>query len=163
MPGFSQRSEPRLKKRSGDIGIGAGIDYGGFGIQANQFIGPICLTGGYGYNKVYFLPFGGVKYYIPLDKYDIIFAPYIKVIYGYNAVIIIKNGPKDFYSGFTPGVGTDIRFGKKKSFGFNFDINVPIRTKKYIRDKDFYKLIYPSYKPNILPVSLSLGFQVCLD
>ena len=152
-----------VKKRSGDIGIGAGIDYGGFGIQLNQFFGPVCLVGGYGYNQVYFLPFGGVKYYFQPIVNKINLEPYIKVIYGYNAVIIIKNGPKDFYCGFTPGIGTDIRFGKKKSYGLNFDLNFPIRTKKYKRDYDNYKITYSNFNQTTLPIAISIGIQISLD
>jgi hypothetical protein len=163
LPGFSQKAVHKPKKSTGDIGLGAGIDYGGFGIQLNQIFGPIYLTGGYGYNNVYFLPFGGLKYFVPLNEPDLIFAPYIKVIYGYNTTIIIKNGPKKFYFGITPGIGTNIRFGKTKSFGFNFDINVPVRTKNYKKDREYYKLIYSTYKPDVLPLSFSLGIQICLD
>jgi hypothetical protein len=163
LPGSSQYDKPIRKKHSGDIGIGAGIDYGGFGIQINQVLGPVCFIGGYGYNKVYFLPFGGIKYYLPFNIYENYFAPYLKVIYGYNSVIIIKYGPKDFYYGFTPGIGTNIRFGKRKSYGFNLDLNIPIRTKKYKKDFETYRLLYGNIKQSFLPILISLGVQASLD
>jgi hypothetical protein len=163
LPAYNQYRERKQKIRSGDIGVGAGIDYGGYGMQINQFLGPVCIMGGYGYNQVYFMPFGGIKYYMPLEEYDLNFAPYVKVIYGYNSVIIIKNGPSEFYWGLTPGIGTEVRFGKTKSYGFNIDINIPVRTKRFKRDLDYYKLIYSDYKKDFLPVALSLGLQVSLD
>ncbi len=163
LPVFSYDRHVPEKKQSGDVGIGAGIDYGGFGIQLNQFFWPICLVGGYGYNNVYFLPFGGVKYYFSTIQNKIKYALYIKVIYGYNAVIIIKDGPKDFYCGFTPGIGTDIRFGKKKWYGLNFDLNFPVRTKKYKRDYDNFKITYSNFNQTTLPIAISIGIQFSLD
>jgi hypothetical protein len=162
LPVNSQHNE-LFKKHSGDIGIGTGIDYGGFGIQVNQFLGPVCFIGGYGFNYIYYMPFGGIKYYILPKNTDNIFAPYLKVIYGCNAVIIIKYGPKDFYYGFTPGIGTNVRFGRIKSVGFNLDINIPIRTKKFNKAFDNYKMLYGNFEKTIFSFPISFGFQIALD
>lgn len=151
------------KKYTGDVGIGIGIDYGGIGIQVNQLLKSIYLIGGFGYNSVYFLPFAGIKYYILEKNSENFFIPYVKVVYGYNAVINIQYGPKDFFCGFTPGIGTDIRFGKQKTFGINVDLNYPLRTKKFKDSYDNYKRLYSNFKQEFLPISLSIGLQINMD
>jgi len=116
------------------IGIGAGLDYGGLGIRAEfQPVKNIGIIGGVGYNLVDPAYNVGLSFKVLPQKK---ITPVVTAIYGYNAVIKIKNPSsggtfysKSFY-GPSIGAGCELynRSGKNK---WAFEIFVPFRSSEF--------------------------------
>ena len=147
-----------------DLGVGFGIDYGGllgiqFGFAPIQHL-TVFASGGY-----YVLGFGwqvGLKgLFIPKTSKHIL-RPYLKATYGTHSAILV-DGTTEYdkiYTGFTIGAGLELRFGKQKKNGFDFDLNVPLRTIDYWDDFNTLKHD-PDYEvtQEPLPVAFSIGFH----
>jgi hypothetical protein len=84
-------------------------------------------------------------------------------MYGINAGMYVEgdNRYNKTFTGWTPGVGFEFMLGKKRRFGYDIDINVPIRSSEY---QDLISLA--NNDPNILtiskpwPVLFSYGFHI---
>lgn len=148
-----------------DMGIGFGLDYGGiFGVRMTfmpmRYLGIFGCAGilndGTGWEagaKGYFIPKSSVK----------IFRPYIKAMYGVNTEVFIK-GTDEYnkhYLGFSAGAGTEFRFGRTKSHGINFDLNVPFRSAEYFTDLNKLRNdpnIDIQFEPGV--ITISFGYHI---
>jgi hypothetical protein len=147
-----------------DLGVGLGIDYGGvLGIQAG-FI-PVKHLVVYGAAGYYMIGFGwqvGVKGMIISEEPKHAFRPFLKGSFGTNSVIVV-DGNSDYdkiYTGFTVGIGAEIRFGKKKKNGFDLELNVPLRTGDFWVDYNRMKndpSMEVTNEP--IPIAFSIGFH----
>ena len=147
-----------------DLGVGFGLDYGGFfGVQAG--FAPIkhltlFASGGY-----YLIGFGwqiGIKgLFIPKTT-EHTARPFLKIMYGTNSVIVVDGAGQydEIYNGFTLGIGTELRFGKKKQNGFDLDLNIPLRIVDFWDDWNTVKND-PSLEvlAEPIPIAFSVGFH----
>jgi hypothetical protein len=147
-----------------DLGFGLGMDYGGLlGVQLGfTAFKHLTFFGAVGY---YYLQAGwniGIKTLLVAKTSKHAFRPYFKGMYGTHSVILVDGADQynKVYNGWTVGIGMELRFGKKKMNGFNFDLNVPLRTTEFWEDYNVMQndpTISVSVGP--MPVAFSLGFH----
>lgn len=144
-----------------DLGLGFGLDYGG--LLGAQFgyapIKHLVLFGAVGYHMVDFGWEVGLKGLFIRKTSEKAFRPYLKVMYGSNSVITAEDTDSydKVYLGFTIGAGAEVRFGKQKHHGFDFDLNVPIRTQEFWDDYNYMEDI--GYEMKSMPVAFSIGYH----
>lgn len=147
-----------------DLGVGLGLDYGGLlGIQLGYSpVKHLLLFASGGYHLIEFGWEVGAKGIILQNTSKNIFRPYLKLMYGNNAVIYVEDNDKyhDTYRGLTPGLGVQLRFGAQKKNGLDIDLNFPIHTNRFKDDYDMMKND-PSVEitQDLLPVAISVGFH----
>lgn len=133
------------------IGIGAGLDYGGYGTKAEilpiKFVG---LFAGIGYNLANIGFNGGLSFKV-LPKKNI--TPTLLAMYGYNGVIsytlpYTRDVYKSVYYGFTTGVGIDFHLGKRKFNKLTTEFLVPFRKQEFYDRSDY-----------ALPFTFTVGFN----
>jgi hypothetical protein len=145
-----------------NIGLGGGIDYGGFGgrisiltSQKLEFFGAI------GYNLLGIGLNGGVDWRIlPQSR----ICPYFGAMYGYNAVIKVKGAEmyNKTYYGPSWNLGLEFWSRRNKSF-FNFELIVPIRSSEYHKDiKDLKNNQNITFSNVPLPFGISIGYHFSL-
>lgn len=145
------------------FGIGLGLEYGGIGIQAeylpSKYLG-IFAGGGYNLLDPAFNVGVNMKL-LPGKK----FCPTLTAMYGYNAVLKLKDftgtllSHSKTYFGPTIGAGVEIRVSKNDKDKFSFGIRVPFRNKEF-RDKyNALKDAGHKFDPDILPVTFSIGYH----
>ena len=138
------------------FGIGGGLDYGGLGLrgelQPNKNIG-IFVGAGYNFAAPAFN--AGASYKIVTGGKA---QPFLTAMYGYNAVIKIKNAFADDYYGFTTGVGCELyeRDGKRK---WLFELLVPFRRQEFRDQYQELKDFGYEFNPGILPVTFTIGYN----
>ncbi|HNR19069.1 MAG TPA: hypothetical protein PKN75_06485 [Bacteroidia bacterium] len=146
-------------KAFANLGLGLGLDYGGFGVKLNLnptknlgfFIG-----GGYAIVKPGFN--AGVTLRILPDKQ---FCPFVSGMYGYNAAVKIKGAAKynKLYYGPSFSIGGEL-WGKSRTGFWNFELILPVRSQEFNDDWDALKND-PGIKieQDILPVAFTIGYQ----
>ncbi len=145
------------------IGVGAGLDYGGFGGNLTFYpIKGLGLFGGVGYALAGVGFNTGVKYrYIP-KKPDARVRPFALAMYGYNAAVAVLNAShhnKLFY-GPTLGAGIDLLGQAQKRGYWSFGVFVPIRkpeVKEYIEDLE--NNFGADFTNSLFPVTVSIGYK----
>ncbi len=159
-----------LDPRKPDIvnfGPGFGFDYGGIGVnfmaypQKNigLFFGGGYALAGFGYNT-------GVKFRLSPDRSTVV-NPFITVMYGYNAGVVIEGNSqlnKLFY-GPTLGIGLDMRSRKPYSKGYlSIALMVPIRNSDAQNYIDLLKNEYgTSFANDLIPIGISVGYKFILN
>ncbi|OFX58810.1 MAG: hypothetical protein A2046_05555, partial [Bacteroidetes bacterium GWA2_30_7] len=113
----------------GFIGLGMGLDYGGFGI--NFLVYPqknIGVFGGVGYAIAGLGWNAGIKARFAPEKYFI--NPYLIAMYGYNAAVYFKNMPdrNQIFYGYSVGFGIDFHLSKYGHSYLQLGLLFPIRT-----------------------------------
>ena len=145
------------------VGVGGGLDYGGFGgkliYYPKQSIG---LFGGVGYALAGLGFNGGVKFrYIP-DKPNVRIFPYGIAMYGYNAAIAVMNASylnKIFY-GPTLGGGIDLYSNPNKRGYWSFAVFVPIRkaeVKTYMDQLENEHSV--DFNNKLFPITASIAYN----
>jgi len=143
-----------------NVGLGAGIDYGGFGgrftyLPAEKF----GLFGALGYNMESVGFNGGILYkFIPEKKV----TPTISAMYGYNGVIIVK-GASEYngtYYGPSLSAGVEWKVGNNPKNYWNLELIIPFRSQEFTDDWDAIK-DNPDFdvQNDILPVAFSIGYH----
>jgi len=145
------------------IGIGAGLDFGGFGgniiyypIKNVGFFGGVGYAlAGVGYNV-------GIKYrYIP-DKPTSKIDPYGMIMYGYHAAIAVLNASEynKLFFGPTLGLGIDFRRKPTNKGYWSFALLIPIRSSAvndYIDDLENNH--GAEFQNRLFPVGISVGYK----
>lgn len=148
------------------LGLGMGLDYGGFGVNALFY--PSSNLGffvGAGYAVIGISFNGGIKYrFISKEKFRV-FVPYVEAMYGYNAVIAVKNKNEynKFFYGPTLGLGLDIKFKPQRKGYWTFALLIPIRSsdaKAYMDDLE--KNHYVKFENELPPVLISFGYRMTI-
>jgi hypothetical protein len=141
-----------------------GLDYGGLlGLQFGYSpVKHLLLFASGGYHLIEFGWEIGIKGIYPSNTIDHAFRPYVKLMYGNNAVIYV-DGLDEYnktYKWFTPGLGAQVRFGKMKKNGLDFNLDIPIRNQEY---KDDYERLKNDPRVEItgeqLPIAISFGYH----
>ena len=122
--------KPPLKRHWVDLGVGIGLDYGGFVGIKGAFL-PIPNLSVFGSAGYYLIGLGwntGITWHILAPGPKRWIRPNLKLMYGTNGATVVS-GAKSYnkiFTGLTPGFGIELRFGRGKRNGFDLDINVPI-------------------------------------
>lgn len=154
----------KMELHKQDLGVGLGLDYGGILGAKCSFIplpfvsvfGSVGLqVGGVGWNT-------GITWHILPVMSNYAFRPNIKLMYGINSAILVVGKSKytQQFTGFTPGIGMEMRFGKHKRSGLDIDLNVPLRSPEFWSHWNEVKDdpdVEDTNEP--LPVALSIGFH----
>jgi hypothetical protein len=145
-----------------NIGLGGGIDYGGFGGRATILVtDKIEFFGAVGYNLLSVGFNAGAEYrFIPASRV----CPYLGAMYGYNAVIKVE-GLDDYnkvYYGPSFSAGLEI-WSKKRPTFLNLEIILPLRSQEY-HDAITSLKNNPSvvFTAEPIPVAFSVGFHFVL-
>ncbi|WP_163711398.1 hypothetical protein [Mangrovibacterium lignilyticum] len=141
----------------GDIGVGAGLSYGGLGTRLTyKPIEQLGLFGSLGYN------FDALGYNVGAQVQVLSqkkLSAYLTGMYGYNGVLIVDAigmKTKTTYFGFSTGVGAAFKL-KEKSF-LCAEILVPFRPQVFNDAVDDLKLIgYDIKEP--LPIAICIGYH----
>ena len=145
-----------------NIGIGGGIDYGGFGGRISLLTSPrLEFFAALGYNLLGLGLNGGVDFRIsPMSR----ICPYFGVMYGYNAVIKVTGAEmyNQIYYGPSWNLGLEFHSRSNNNF-FNLEFILPIRSSEYHDDiknlKNNPNIIF-SNEP--LPIAISIGYHFSL-
>jgi hypothetical protein len=141
-----------------NIGLGLGLDYGGFGGKISAFPHKnFGVFAGVGYNLLKAgYNVGGLVRLRPGKKV----CPMITAMYGYNAVIIVEGADEwnKAYYGPSFGGGIELNFSNKQNF-MNFGLLIPLRPQNY-RDAMDALLSNPSIEmTEALPFTISVGYH----
>ncbi|TLX72988.1 porin family protein [Labilibacter sediminis] len=141
----------------GDIGVGAGLSYGGFGARLTYMpVEKLGLFGSLGYNLDDVGYNVGVQFHVPFEKK---LSPYFTAMYGYNTVLIVEaidTESSTTYFGFSAGAGVQFKL-KEKSF-LCAEVLVPIRAQAYTNAVDDLKSVGYEIK-DPLPVAFCIGYH----
>lgn len=150
--------------RSGSLGLGYGLPYGGLGVNADVYIfEPVALTvgvGSFGYTAGYEI---GAKYfYGPPQK---TWRPQAVLLYGINSVLIAEMDPepdiREAFMGFSIGIGSQFMFGKAKKHGFDIDVFYVLSSGVFDRIKELDELGYQF--EDMTRFKFSLGYRYAFD
>lgn len=145
------------------FGLGMGLDYGGFGgnftaypnKNIGLFVGAGYAIGGFGFN-------GGVKLRFNAAEANRI-KPYLMAMYGYNAIIVVKNETnlnKTFY-GPSVGLGLDFKQRSGRKGYWTLAIIFPIRGSEVNDYMDELKADHGvEFERELSPINISLGYRV---
>lgn len=149
------KTNEQVKRPNFYMGFGLGLDYGGIGAKVEylpvNFLG---LFGGVGYNLE------GIGYNIGLSLRALPaqrFRPLLTGMYGYNAVLIIKDQfdnikDKTVYYGFSAGVGLEVDVNRKRTNKISAQVIFPFRNAQFDKDAEKYNATYS-------PIAISVGFN----
>lgn len=148
------------------VGVGGGLDYGGFGAQliyypvksAGVFGGLGYALGGVGFNA-------GVKYRFIPNKPDARVHPYCMAMYGYNAAIAVLNARhlnKLFY-GPSVGVGIDLHPKTEKIGYWSFGLLLPFRSQDVNDYIDVLERDHGAdFQSGLFPLGATIGYKFML-
>jgi hypothetical protein len=141
-----------------NLGIGAGLDYGGFGGQISYLpVKRMALFGGVGYNLAGAGFNLGARLIITNEKrVEWHFAG----MYGYNAVLRVEGNSQSNTIYYGPSIGAGITLKSKKKSGtyWNFEVLLPFRPAVFHNTvDDLNQLGYEVTEP--LPVTVSVGYH----
>jgi hypothetical protein len=162
---FKHQYHANLRKYdTASLGLGAGLDYGGLGINGTFY--PKKYLGfflGLGYNFLGFGYNGGVKIrFTTKTEYTKTITPYLLAMYGFNGVIKTPDIPGAsviVYDGPTFGIGFDTRYSKGY---WSFGILIPIRP-NYINDYNDLKSHGVTFNTSVLPIWITAGYKFILN
>jgi len=157
------------------IGLGIGIDYGGFGINGQYYINEkVTPFIGLGYNIVGLGYNVGLKYRFLNKESTKRYIPFLVAMYGYNAALKVDNLDNNGY--YSPGstyqkifYGPSIGFGiDKKRYKYNkgywsFELLVPMRLSDYQNTMDNLNRQGVTFSSKPLPIAISLGYKFIID
>lgn len=154
---YGQENTPAVSKMN--LGLGFGLDYGGFGARFTYLpVEKLGVFGALGYNLDGAGFNGGLTYRVSPSKN---ICPTISAMYGYNAVIIIEGAEayNGTYYGPSIGAGIEWKLGNGKSF-WTAELLVPFRSTHFNDDWDAIK-DNPNIKvkSDILPIAISVGYH----
>lgn len=145
-------------------GAGLGFEFGGIGAQAEFLPSPyLGIFAGAGYN-FWDLGFnaGVAGKMLPEKKA----TPVFMVMYGYNAVIKIKNRfgvpSGQTYYGISLGAGAELKTGRRLKNKMSFGLRVPFRSDEFHLDYKNLKDQGYTFNPDFLPVAFSFGYHVAI-
>jgi hypothetical protein len=142
-----------------NLGIGAGIDYGGFGGQLSYLPAErVALFGALGYNLAGAGYNFGAKMNFPNEKKV---EWHITAMYGYNAVLVVEGdlNSKTTYYGPSAGAGMVIKSRIPGKSFWSFELLIPFRPGSFHDAVDDLKLLgFDVREP--LPVGISFGYHI---
>lgn len=153
-----EQSLPEKSPANMNIGLGFGLDYGGFGGRFTFLPSDrIALFGAVGYNLVGLGFNGGVNFRISPQKK---ICPFIGAMYGYNGAIKVSGSMdvKEAYYGPSFSFGTEIWSFLKNNY-FNIELILPLRPSAFKTDYEDLKDMGVEFKVPSIPIAFSLGYH----
>ncbi|MCC6401613.1 MAG: hypothetical protein IT227_12690 [Flavobacteriales bacterium] len=149
----------RVEPATMTIGPGIGLDFGGLGVQVSgRPLPALNLLLGVGYNlNGAGINAGAAWRMLPKKR----FCPYLVGLYGYNAVISIRNdeGYTRTYYGPSAGVGIEIH-PRRRSGHLQLAVYLPFRSAEFTDDLERVKADpVVDLRAEPLPVAFSLGYH----
>ena len=162
----NNNNQPKFYRQS--IGLGTGLDYGGFlGLNITFFpFSRLSLFGAVGKIPLDISANVGTCIYFPLENVTALQLG-VKLMYGYNTYTYVKNAGGNIateynnkYLGFTAGLTINILITKMKRNAIAFDFNYPFLSNEYISTLDKMKKD-PRLKnvKDPKPVAFSIGYR----
>lgn len=155
----STESETQFQNTPFNVGLGIGMNYGGFGANATYIVqNRVGLFLGLGYNLAGLGYNVGATYRISPDKRV---TPYFLFMYGYNGVVKVTGGfeYEEIYYGPTLGFGVEIKMRNQPSNFFNLGLLVPFRDAAFQNDIDNLKSLGVDFNSEPLPIGISIGYH----
>ncbi|HRO42015.1 MAG TPA: hypothetical protein PL009_04240 [Flavipsychrobacter sp.] len=152
------KEEAAVKRPTVYTGFGLGLDYGGIGLKVEYLpVSFLSLFGGVGFNLASVGVNAGVSLKMLPGK---TFRPTATIMYGYNAVLIVKNSNgatvrKGTYFGWTPGVGFEADVNKRRTNKISVQVFRPFRSDEFKRDAQKTNASIP---PWALSIGINLGY-----
>jgi hypothetical protein len=163
---FAQQhfTRPANEYRPFDFGIGFGLDYGGIIGGKMACVLPYRHVSVFGAAGAQITGIGwnvGTTFHIFLKDNKHIFNPNLKIMYGINRATYVVNASEysKLFTGFTPGIGFEFKFGKKRANGFDIDLNYPIGSKAFEDQLTLIKNDPDVGKITMSPVTVSMGYH----
>jgi hypothetical protein len=144
-----------------DLGVGMGLDYGGFGTRLTYTpIEQVGVFGSLGYNLNSLGYNLGAQFRIPVKKR---FMGYLTAMYGYNAVLKVEGLVKDSgytYYGASVGAGVQWKLSAKKNLWLNLEGILPFRPQEFSDAiRDLKTIGYEIEEPADVGFSLGLHYR----
>ena len=144
------------------LGLGVGLDYGGFGgrvtFHPSQSFGVFGAVGyalaGMGFNA-------GLQYRISPEKRIV---PVLTAMYGYNAALKVTGSLEvnKLYYGPSIGAGVEFKSHRNQKNYFSMELLVPFRDSQFDADREFYKNLGVEFN-DVFPITISLGYHFGLN
>jgi len=122
---------PNAPDKQVNVGLGLGLDFGGLGGVRVDFVPKphVAVFAGIGYALI------GVGYNVGVigrilpDKHA---CPFVSVMYGYNAVIVVKGASQYDHIYYGPSFGAGVELHRRRSNNFwSLELLLPIRPVEY--------------------------------
>lgn len=164
--GFTQTPSSSQSGNAGSIGLGAGMPYGGIGINLDYNLDRITLSAGIGSIVVYDDSPGyafGIRY--NLREMNNTWIPRLSIFYGTNSVLKIEYYDwyshytnYELYTGLNIGFGQQWKWGKTKKHGMDLDLMYIVTSDVFedcddLEDVGFYVERRPSR------IVMSIGYR----
>lgn len=90
-----------------------------------------------------------------------VFRPNFKIMYGINRTTMVDGASEydKMFVGWTPGIGFEFMFGKRKANGIDVDLNFPIGSSEFNDQLDKIKTDSRVGDMTIFPVTFSIGYH----
>jgi hypothetical protein len=147
------------------IGMGMGIDYGGFGYNIIAYpYKKIGFFAGGGFALVGLSYNVGIKVRFLSSNSSSKVTPALLAMYGYNATILIRydNKYNKLFYGYTAGFGIDIRPNPKKNNYLSVSLLIPFRRIELITYMDYLKSHSISINLGPFPILISVGARTII-
>ncbi len=145
-----------------NIGLGVGLDYGGFGSRVTYNVSPrIGAFGCLGYNLDALGYNIGVQFREPISER---FTLFVNGMYGYNAVLIVDSPQgkvKTTYFGPSLAFGVQQKSKRNENF-WSSELIIPFRDKSLFNAMDDLRLAGYSFN-YLFPVLFSIGYHIKLQ
>lgn len=148
----AQKKDSTLMPYDASLAIGAGLDYGGFGINFSIYPQKnVGIFGGAGYALAGLGWNAGLKARLSSKKSNP--TPFVVAMYGYNAAVYGKyvSSLDELFYGYSLGFGIDIRFKKSGHSRLSLELLIPIRSPEV---QDYINSVGAK---NLLPFTFSIG------
>jgi hypothetical protein len=140
------------------MGLGLGLGYGGAGAKFEYLpIKYLGLSAGVGYNLLEpGLNAGASFKALPNKKIQ----PVVNLLYGYNAVILVKDWDKlsKTYYGFSVGLGVEFKLGQHRN-KLSLSAYYPLRNRQFQDDYDAIKNNPALEVSDMSPITYEIGFN----
>jgi hypothetical protein len=142
-----------------NLGVGLGLDYGGIGARLSILpVKAVALFGAVGYNLNGVGFNAGASFQLMPKKK---LTPTIKVMYGYNAVIVVKGTDQydKTYNGVSFGGGIQLNSKSGNNF-FSAALLIPLRSQEYHDDvEDLLNNSQVTGVTELPPIAISVGYH----
>jgi hypothetical protein len=145
-------------------GLGAGLDYGGIGINLSFFpMEHVGFFGSVGYAFAGMGTSGGIQFRTNFDKSTSSYRFYFTGMYGYQSAILIWDAREHnrLFYGLSIGAGMNIMFFKNSRSFLSFGLVVPFRNPDY---QNYVDNLFSKYgietitKPSVVNTSIGYHF-----
>lgn len=160
----SETQSPEVSNHFFDLGVGLGLDYGGLIGAKLSYILPFPYLSVFGAAGIQPLGLGwnvGTTFHILPQNTKYVFRPNVKLMYGINRSTIVVGASEydKMFEGWTPGIGFEVMFGKRKANGFDIDLNIPLGSSALEKHLNKIEADPRGITMQMLPIAFSMGYH----